>query len=57
MKEAILIIILMVVYFIPSMIGWNKRNSDAIVMLNLLAGWTGIGWIIAMVWASTKDKP
>jgi hypothetical protein len=27
-----------------------------IVLLNVLAGWTVIGWIIALVWAFSPDK-
>jgi hypothetical protein len=45
------------IYFLPSIIGWNKRNSTAIVVLNLLLGWTIIGWIVALVWACTNDAP
>lgn len=45
------------VYFLPSFLGWNKRNSGAIIALNLLLGWTAIGWIIALIWALTNDAP
>jgi hypothetical protein len=50
-------IILLVIYFIPSMVGEKKRNAGAIIALNLLLGWTVLGWIIALVWALTKDPP
>jgi Superinfection immunity protein len=33
----------------------GHRQSLAIFILNLLAGWTAIGWIIAIVWACTAD--
>jgi len=33
----------------------HKANYDAIRTLNLLAGWTVVGWIVAMVWATAKD--
>jgi hypothetical protein len=42
-------------YFLPSIIGRNKRNFAAIFLLNLLLGWTVIGWIVALVWALTVD--
>lgn len=42
-------------YFAPSIAGRKKRNHQAIFVLNLLAGWTLVGWIVAAVWASTKD--
>jgi hypothetical protein len=42
-------------YFLPSIVGWSKRNFTAILWLNILAGWTFVGWIIALVWALTKE--
>jgi hypothetical protein len=43
-------------YFIPSFLAGDKRNKTAIFWLNLLAGWTFLGWIAALVWALTKDE-
>ena len=37
------------------MIGLRKRNGFAILVLNVFLGWTGIGWVIAFVWAATRD--
>lgn len=47
------------IYFLPIIIalGKRKQNSVAILVLNLLAGWTFFGWVIALVWALTADKP
>jgi hypothetical protein len=42
-------------YFLPSIIGARKRNAGAIFALNLLLGWTLIGWVVALVWALTKE--
>jgi Superinfection immunity protein len=45
-------------YFLPSIIAHNKRDFAAIFLVNLLFGWTVIGWIIALVWACAADvKP
>ena len=44
-------------YFLPSILGRTKRNFTAIFILNLLLGWTFIGWIVALVWALTADAP
>ena len=49
------IIIGFALYFLPTLLGWKKRNSGAIFALNLLLGWTVIGWIVALVWALTVD--
>jgi len=51
----VLVIAGILVYFLPSVIGDRKRNRWAIFMLNLLAGWTVVGWIIAMVWACCAE--
>ncbi len=42
-------------YFLPAYLARNKSNFTAIFVLNLLAGWTFIGWIIALVWALSKE--
>lgn len=50
-------ILFAILYFIPAMIAYHrkKQNALAITMLNLFLGWSVIGWIIALVWATTKD--
>jgi len=47
--------IVLTVYFLPALVGSGKRNALAIFVLNLFLGWTGIGWVVALVWACTKD--
>jgi len=49
-----------IIYFAPSMIGDRKANRWAIFVLNLLLGWTVLGWIGALVWAlcaEPSEKP
>ncbi|MGA9722702.1 MAG: superinfection immunity protein [Candidatus Binatus sp.] len=43
------------VYFLPALVAANRRhqNAQAIAILNLLLGWTFVGWVIALVWAFT----
>lgn len=43
-------------YFLPWIIArWRKHNrSGSIFLVNLLAGWTGIAWILAFIWALSK---
>lgn len=45
----------LVPYFLPTFIGAKKRNAKAIAVLNLFLGWTFVGWVVALVWACTKD--
>ncbi len=46
------------IYLIPSVVAFSKghRNAMAILMLNVLLGWTFLGWVAALVWAMTRDK-
>jgi Superinfection immunity protein len=48
-----------VIYFLPTIVALvrHKRNVVSILLLNLFLGWTLIGWIIALLWASTVDAP
>lgn len=43
-------------YFLLALLAWrvDHRQTAAIVVLNLFLGWTLIGWVVALVWASTK---
>jgi Superinfection immunity protein len=43
-------------YFLPTIVGWGKKNRAAIAALNLLLGWTIVGWVVALVWALTKEQ-
>jgi hypothetical protein len=54
---ALALIICGVLYFLPAIVGRKKRNSSAILWLNFLLGWTVAGWIVAFIWATTKDAP
>lgn len=38
-------------YFLPAFLARNKPEFTSILILNILAGWTFIGWIIALIWA------
>lgn len=54
---ATIIVISIIIYFTPSILGENKKNSMSILMLNLFLGWTLIGWVVSLVWAVSKDNP
>ncbi len=42
-------------YFLPSMIAGLRRTTHSLWLFaaNLFLGWTGIGWLVAVVWAFT----
>lgn len=51
------LLLILGIYFIPSLVGRNKDNFTAIFLLNFFLGWTLIGWVVALVWAATNDRP
>jgi hypothetical protein len=57
MGQESVVLLVLTLYFIPSIVAIsNKRQVAAIIALNVLLGWTLIGWIVALVWALT-NKP
>jgi hypothetical protein len=47
--------LMIAIYFLPLMIaaGRNHHQTFAIFVLNLLLGWTLLGWIAALIWSFT----
>ena len=43
----------LIFYFIPTIIAIKRDhpNKVAIILLNFLLGWVGIGWIGALIWS------
>ena len=40
-------------YIVPAVVAWDRQHPDVrwIWALTLLLGWTGIGWLLALIWA------
>ena len=51
----LVIVVGLFLYFVPSMVGIRKTDAVAIFVFNLFLGWTFLGWVLALVWACTKD--
>jgi hypothetical protein len=51
--------LLFVPYWIPTLIAFVRHHPSAggIAVLNLLLGWTFIGWVVALVWALSDNSP
>lgn len=47
------------VYTAPTVLAAMRRhhNATGIAALNILLGWTALGWIAAFVWACTDPRP
>lgn len=52
---AIVLVFAVGAYFFPWIIAAARKhpNLNSIVILNLLLGWTVIGWVIALIWAAS----
>jgi hypothetical protein len=51
--------IIIALYFVPSLIAALRghHQTTAIFLLNLLLGWTFIGWVVALIWSATAAPP
>ena len=50
----------LMLYFLPPFIAGMRRhqNTTAIFFVTLLLGWTGIGWMAALIWSFTPvERP
>ena len=55
--SAFLLLILFPLYMLPFLVamGRGHRNTAAIFVLNLLLGWTALGWIAALIWSVSDN--
>jgi len=57
MESAMLLSVLAILYFVPAIVAHSREhnNAAAITVTNLFLGWTFIGWVAALIWASTSN--
>lgn len=55
----VLIFVCFMLYFMPTMNAKSRKhpNRSSIFLLNLLLGWTLVGWVIALVWSASAIAP
>lgn len=58
MGALIVIIAVVLLYFLPAIVAQQRghHNTGAILLLNVLLGWTVLGWIVALVWSATAVR-
>ena len=53
----VLFLFFIALWFLPALIAAHRshRNTLAIFLVCLFLGWTGLGWVIALIWAVTRQ--
>lgn len=53
----VLLFIGAVVYLIPAIVASQRKHQNAtpICLVNILLGWSVLGWIVALIWATTSN--
>jgi hypothetical protein len=59
LEIAVAVLLILFIYFLPTAIAASRKrhNTGAIFVLNLLLGWSLIGWVVSLVWAVSSDQP
>ena len=52
----VMTLLIFVGYFLPTFIALIRRYNDSlgIMTLNILLGWTFVGWVVALIWSLKK---
>ncbi|WP_259367376.1 MULTISPECIES: superinfection immunity protein [Pseudomonas] len=52
------VVVVALFYFPPTIVAWLRQhpNRVSIFLLNLLLGWTVIGWLIALIWSASAIR-
>ena len=45
-----------IMYFLPTILARHKADFMGVFLVNLLFGWTVIGWFIALIWACSAER-
>ena len=52
----LVVLVFLGIYFVPGIVALHRRHPQrvAILVLNVFAGWTFIGWVGTLVWSVIK---
>ena len=55
---ALVLLLGLVIYFAPTILSFYSKHPHrgGIFILNLFLGWTGVGWVGALVWAAVQKE-
>jgi hypothetical protein len=51
------LVVIFLLYFLPAVIAKKKPNASSVFVINLLLGWTLIGWVVALAMAVSDPRP
>ena len=54
--HGVFLLVSLFLYFLPAFLARHRSDFTGIFLLNLFAGWTFIGWVIALVWALSAQS-
>ncbi len=54
--ERILLVVGAILYFVPAALAWwlDVKSFRTIFYVNLVFGWTIVGWVVALMWAMAE---
>lgn len=54
----ILVAVALAIYFVPTIVALKREHHQwlAILVLNVVLGWTFLGWVGALIWACTEVR-
>lgn len=54
----VIFLVSLAIYFVPLFIAWMRKHDQIVALgaLNLLLGWTFVGWALAIVWALMNPR-
>lgn len=57
MEPGLLAVFLVIFYFLPAASAYSRKHKSrsAILLVNLVLGWTIVGWLWAAIWCSTGN--
>lgn len=58
-KGIVMVVVLALLYILPSLLAWQRgrHGRRRIILLNLLLGWTVIGWAASMILLFRYEPP
>lgn len=57
-QELLVLLVMVPIYFVPLIVAAARRSRSllGIGLLNVLAGWTFVGWVGALIWAVASES-